>query len=177
MSLRRRSLSCPKEQLQPSFPLGNNHVPREKELFLPQEHGYSSGSNLSPFSLGNNHVLREKELELHRGEILIFFPQVTTMSLGKRRLSCLGSNLSLFFPRGTIMSPRRRSLSCPEEQLKPFFSLGNNHIHKEVFSPKNMVAPQGNLSLAPLGTWLFHMEQFKPRFSFSEFIFIHLICG
>jgi len=63
MSLRRRSLSCPNEQLKPFF-LENNHVLKEKEFFLPLEHGCylgqlkfclfwehgcSQGSNLNPF--------------------------------------------------------------------------------------------------------------------------------
>jgi hypothetical protein len=33
---------------------------------------------------------------------------------------------------------------------------------KSFFSPKNIVAPWGNLSLAPLGTWLFPKDQLKP---------------
>jgi hypothetical protein len=40
------------------------------------------------------------------------------------------------------------------------------------FSLENMVAPRGNLSLAPLGTWLFLTEQLKP-FLFQEVVFIH----
>jgi hypothetical protein len=48
--------------------------------------------------------------------------------------------------------------------------LKNNHVlkKKEFLSFENMVAPQGNLSLVPLGTWLPFEEQFKPFFNFGN---------
>jgi hypothetical protein len=52
------------------------------------------------------------------------------------------------------------------------FFLGNNHVlwEREIFFSKNIIAPQSNLSLVPLGTWLFLEEQLKPFFFFKNLL-------
>jgi hypothetical protein len=41
-------------------------------------------------------------------------------------------------------------------------------LKRSSFSLENMVAPRGNLSLAPLGTWLFLKEQTYTFFYFKK---------
>jgi len=62
-----------------------------------------------------------------------------------------------------------------EKQLKLFFlKTIMSSKRRSSFSPKNMIAPWGNLSLPPLGTWLFREEQLK-FFFFREFVYIHFV--
>jgi hypothetical protein len=46
---------------------------------------------------------------------------------------------------------------------------------RSFLSPKNMIVPRSNLSLAPLGTWLFPEEQLKPFFPSG--ICFHPVCS
>jgi hypothetical protein len=79
--------------------------------------------------------------------------------MGNLGLSPKGSSFfpkEIGFSQGTIMSPGRRSINYPKEQLKLLFFREQSHLPKKNYFPfENMVASWGNLSLTPLGTWLF----------------------